>query len=1643
MKKILLLLMFLFPLFVFAQNSDLVQVTDVTGVVQTLSLNETRTITSNPDGTSKLLYSNYFTAYNAVEPLSYFQDTTCNLFLVGNVDGGASILINKRHINKVVIDPSGRTLVIMNNAQYQYSLLQNYFVILPQLLEGTTDCGGGSGGGASLWTESMGTIYPTTIANNVGIGVTAAFAPLDIQGSATTGMRIRNSLSLGVYELGITSNAAVMQLRDAAGVNKIELNTSGTSFISGGPFRLGTYGVGNMEEADLGKTKSEYVFVPATDGTLLELHRDTFKNDLGIVDGLLTVEDFGAISGDGLDDAAAFQLAFDYGLQNEVICGTPNGAYNINSAINITTNGKKFIGNNSTLTFVSSVGATNGFSIGTTVEDISFQDANFTALADQQYYGEVTATTLTSNVRYIIANNAGARNVKVINCSFENAANGMKFIGVRGTVRLEDIRMTNNYTDVLTGEGSGITTDTMLVDGYFSDRSLIYDPTQQTHSFYMNGGRFCSFSNMGFKGGTGHSMQIKWSGVGSGETLRENLFIDNIQLDSIDGIYVAGTNNVNIKNVSSVSLPSYGYLFNIQQWVNHVNISNVSLVNEDTTAQADLFVFGAGGDIMKTVTLDNINTTGPFNIECDSARSMTISNSTFLNHLPGLSAVGVNQRNFRMTSGTSKVNVNNCTFIQEYNVKPDAFIFRAGSQIDSSGFDINNCKFYHYGTVNQDRVLYLTAPGAGTPNNFVKNSQFYGYTTVGDLTESDQYHAFNCRDLVNDDWMPDVNDWKPISNYQAYPNSVIVGAESTPVERLDVRGNISLDNTTPILQFKASGALKVWQFASGNDLYFRLFGSGNYQWRDISNNQMMRLDNGQYLTLPTYRFVSGSSGLITGMESQIQAQTGTSYLYGGYSTIDSAFMTLNTITTGSDRNAGMRYGIRDSTGLISNLAGGGIELGDSNDTLKLPSYKNAGSFYTDSNGVLRIGSSVTGASFGMHVDSSGFWNAAALRAAVAYAKANEVKLITIESGLYHIQAEDGTDTDNENIDIEGINNLTIRGSGRESTTLMGIRGSNGVGSKNTIMFRVRDCLNFTLQDMTIRAKTKRPQTMVFADAENHADSSLVIAVQVIGKTGNPTTDSTNFFTVKNVRIQYLYGVAILYGESGGHDVEIVDCIIEDCYRAVNGGTPQPTGVLVNGTNAYNIKVVGNDFRDIMTLDDNLGHALYFSSGASKVLVQNNTFNTTSDAFALNLTGIQLFGGGGSEFRIVNNSFTNSENYFSGLDNATFSANIFYNSNFVMQGCSNMLINGNTFEKNINLTAWVGYLQTKSTGSTDIQITANKFIGWESSELYSNAIGVSAGAGSKRWLISENTFTNWKRPIWLGRNSGSGLDSSSIVNNYYYPLDNGAQYIYNQRGKYNYIANNKMFYSDNTSSSAVPYRDTDAASEADVIGNILVGNTIINSSITEEAEHSLNLYGTQELVKTRGIEVTKTANYTTDREGIINITNGDTITISTKDIGRVGHELLVINSDGTGTVVVNTEGAETINGATQWAVTSACTFRMNGTGVDVISCGGDPNPLYFTSMGVYTTAGDTITTNDTKARITTAGTYTLPSVTTWTLEKGLYQLTIKNASGGAVTLNRIGSDTIYSTVGPSETSISLLDGESVTLSYGGANKWDIE
>lgn len=94
---------------------------------------------------------------------------------------------------------------------------------------------------------------------------------------------------------------------------------------------------------------------------------------------------------------------------------------------------------------------------------------------------------------------------------------------------------------------------------------------------------------------------------------------------------------------------------------------------------------------------------------------------------------------------------------------------------------------------------------------------------------------------------------------------VIIGANANPAQKLEVRGNIRIsDSSAPILEFESGGGL-IWQFKSGSSMFYRMLTTnGNFTWKNVANSDIIRLDmNGNYMTVVTGRFSVGINGAPT------------------------------------------------------------------------------------------------------------------------------------------------------------------------------------------------------------------------------------------------------------------------------------------------------------------------------------------------------------------------------------------------------------------------------------------------------------------------------------------------------------------------------------------------------------------------------------------------------------------------------------------------------------------------------------------------------------------------------------------------------------------------------------------------------------
>jgi hypothetical protein len=448
--------------------------------------------------------------------------------------------------------------------------------------------------------------------------------------------------------------------------------------------------------------------------------------------------------------------------------------------------------------------------------------------------------------------------------------------------------------------------------------------------------------------------------------------------------------------------------------------------------------------------------------------------------------------------------------------------------------------------------------------------------------------------------------------------------------------------------------------------------------------------------------------------------------------------------------------------------------------------------------------------FGFSVDNTHEENHISLQNAINYAVALYTSdsietVINIKAGVYNVGSLLLDAVDQEIWNIEQVKGLTIKGLGEGKTIFSGSRNYTGDATSSDF-FRIRNAPNTTFENLEFRS-IKRPIDMDFNDAENSADSNMIKAIYVVAFSPSGNNLSSHNILIKNCGFRYLYGIAIHINDYVENPI-IDNCVFKDLYRDVNGGTPQPTGVLIN--NSFNVELKNSTFENIIDLNGGLSHSVYLGNNKGGKMF-NNVLNITHPQFNASNNGsggLQFLSGDNIDFDVYNNTFTNVKNNISDLTRSKIRSNLFVNVQNSIYDISNIQFYQNTYNQTKELGSFKGINNILGT-TYDVFYTNERFVypdTFASTSANGNSFMFESG-NHKRIYIKYNDFVNVNRAITLGRNSGS-VDSSFIQYNTSTLKSSGKEMVYLLRGKNNVISNNTNIFSSNSDVSASIVRDND-------------------------------------------------------------------------------------------------------------------------------------------------------------------------------------------------------------------------------------------
>tara|TARA_R110002126_G_scaffold287993_1_gene441167 strand:+ start:10555 stop:12648 length:2094 start_codon:yes stop_codon:yes gene_type:complete len=468
------------------------------------------------------------------------------------------------------------------------------------------------------------------------------------------------------------------------------------------------------------------------------------------------------------------------------------------------------------------------------------------------------------------------------------------------------------------------------------------------------------------------------------------------------------------------------------------------------------------------------------------------------------------------------------------------------------------------------------------------------------------------------------------------------------------------------------------------------------------------------------------------------------------------------------------------------------------------------------------------ADFGFHQDSTAEQNHVNFQKAINYHIASGTPtVINIRGGSFRVGSLRSDAVDNEIWNIEQTQGLLIKGAGKGKTIIIGERDHVG-GASSPDFIRIRNAQNIGIEGVTFQSEFKRLTTMVFADAENSVDSNMTKGIYVVVKSLNGNATASNNLKIFDCEFKYLYGIAIHVNDDlDGVTIENTD--FTDCYRDCNGGIPQPTGMLIN--DAKNLEVVNCDFFNIIDLAGSLAHSMYLSGVSDALITRTRSVVDSSLNINLGSGGLQLIGTENKNVKYTFNYHRNARCNIYNTVESEISNNLFYDAQLQLSDCNDLILRENLFSREKSFLSFAGIVNV--IGATEnIDFSNNVFdftlLDENNNTVDGNGLMWQSGI-SKKWTIKNNIFKHSARGFWLGRGASSALDSSQFIGNINYPYELNAQFIYLNKGNYNYFEKNNVYHQSNSNSNATPFRDGDDGSALDEVGNILVDCGIIGSS----------------------------------------------------------------------------------------------------------------------------------------------------------------------------------------------------------------------
>lgn len=260
-----------------------------------------------------------------------------------------------------------------------------------------------------------------------------------------------------------------------------------------------------------------------------------------------------------------------------------------------------------------------------------------------------------------------------------------------------------------------------------------------------------------------------------------------------------------------------------------------------------------------------------------------------------------------------------------------------------------------------------------------------------------------------------------------------------------------------------------------------------------------------------------------------------------------------------------------------------------------------------------LGNRINVLMFGAKANDPEFDNTAAVRQAVA--SANEGDYIYFPAGKYYFSSNTLSSPYFAHIYIY-TNGVSIKGAGKDTTTLVSKFAANDNLTKSTATLAVMNASNVTISDLSFSAEVpKENMPTDLSTSRNNPDGNQYAPNTHIAVFNTDPIESTQNVVVKNCKIAYYQVNAVLLKKT--QDCRVVDCEISDATDLGGGGAGY--GIQVSGNGFESFSMIGSttDSRYNFIANNTfkgpyIRHAIILSYVTHNNVIYNNTIDGCQD-----------------------------------------------------------------------------------------------------------------------------------------------------------------------------------------------------------------------------------------------------------------------------------------------------------------------------------------------------------------------------------------------------------------------------------------------